>query len=190
MANLFKAAPNVVQLGALCSKAIRPCECMDVCVSTCVYAVDTPWSQLHSCSTTSFHPVSRVQHAWHAEIAWPCGRAVNYHHWGEPKRWYGVPAAAAGAFEAAFREELPEQFERQPDLLFHLVAMLSPAALRRRRVPVYGVLQVRRLSRHPGALMAPFALAPCSELQRYRVRCSHPALKLHAAEMLGVKQGT
>ncbi len=75
--------------------------------------------------------------------------AVNYHHWGEPKRWYGVPAGAAAAFEAAFREELPEQFERHPDLLFHLVAMLSPAALRRRGVPVYGVLQARAAPQPP-----------------------------------------
>ena len=92
---------------------------------------------------------------WHDMTALAMPRAVNYHHWGEPKRWYGVPAGAAGAFEAAFREELPEQFERQPDLLFHLVAMLSPAALRRRNVPVYGVLQVRRFRVHPCTSVAP-----------------------------------
>jgi len=93
------------------------------------------------------------------------GCAVNYHHWGEPKRWYGVPAAAAAAFEAAFREELPEQFERQPDLLFHLVAMLSPRALRRHGVPVYGVLQVPSLP-----CPTPHALSVPHGRIMYRVR--------------------
>jgi hypothetical protein len=68
--------------------------------------------------------------------------AVNYQHWGAAKRWYGVPFGAAGAFEAAFRAALPEQFDAQPDLLFHLTAMLSPAVLLAHSVPVFGVVQV------------------------------------------------
>ena len=109
-------------------------------------------------------------------------RAVNYHHWGEPKRWYGVPAGAAGAFEAAFREELPEQFERQPDLLFHLVAMLSPAALRRRGVPVYGVLQARRLQTRQMGSRRPYALnsfASCAVLEGMLLTsCSAPSARV------------
>ncbi len=38
------------------------------------------------------------------------GCPVNYNHWGAPKRWYGVPSAAAHAFEDVFRTALPEQF--------------------------------------------------------------------------------
>ena len=68
--------------------------------------------------------------------------AVNYHHWGDAKRWYGIPSAAADAFEAAFKKALPEKFEMQPDLLFHLTAMLSPRVLRQHDVPIFGVLQV------------------------------------------------
>ena len=69
--------------------------------------------------------------------------AVNYHHWGDAKRWYGIPSAAAAAFEAAFKKALPEKFDMQPDLLFHLTAMLSPRVLRQHNVPVFGVVQVR-----------------------------------------------
>ena len=73
------------------------------------------------------------------------GCAVNYNHWGAPKRWYGVPSAAAHAFEDVFRTALPEQFERHPDLLFHLTAMLSPRTLLDHQVPVFAVLQARKL---------------------------------------------
>ena len=73
------------------------------------------------------------------------GCPVNYNHWGAPKRWYGVPSAAAHAFEDVFRTALPEQFERHPDLLFHLTAMLSPRTLLDHQVPVFAVLQARHL---------------------------------------------
>ena len=68
-------------------------------------------------------------------------RAVNYNHWGAPKRWYGVPSAAAPAFEDAFKSALPDKFEQHPDLLFHLTAMLSPRTLLDHNVPVFAVLQ-------------------------------------------------
>ncbi len=147
-------------------------------------------------------PVSRVQPTRSTAAAEPHPDAprgaVNYHHWGEPKRWYGVPAGAAAAFEAAFREELPEQFERHPDLLFHLVAMLSPAALRRRGVPVYGVLQARpgrhavarraaprrraRLRRAAGARRAPACTARRAAVPRRRgPPGGSPALRPRAA---------
>ncbi len=67
---------------------------------------------------------------------------MNYHHWGEPKRWYGVPHSALEQFEDAFRAALPRLFERQPDLLFHLVTMLSPRILQEYGVPVHGITQV------------------------------------------------
>ena len=72
--------------------------------------------------------------------------AVNYNHWGAPKRWYGIPSAAAPAFEDAFKAALPEHFERHPDLLFHLTAMLSPRNLLDHNVPVFAVLQARPIN--------------------------------------------
>ncbi len=40
------------------------------------------------------------------------------------------------------RNALPDLFDAQPDLLFHLVTMLSPSILQANGVPVYSVIQV------------------------------------------------
>ena len=74
-----------------------------------------------------------------------CWDAVNYHHWGEPKRWYAVPSHAMVLFEEAFRKALPGKFEKQPDLLFQLVTMLSPRILQSHGVPVHATYQVAPL---------------------------------------------
>jgi len=58
-------------------------------------------------------------------------------------RRYVVPAAAAEAFETAFRRHLPSQCRAQPDLLFQLVTLVSPTVLRRLGVPVFQALQRR-----------------------------------------------
>jgi len=73
-------------------------------------------------------------------------RAVNYNHFGAPKRWYAVPSAGAPAFEDTFKSALPDKFELHPDLLFHLTAMLSPRTLLDHNVPVFAVLQASQLA--------------------------------------------
>lgn len=55
---------------------------------------------------------------------------------GEPKTWYGVPQAYAEALEATMKEQAPELFEDQPDLLHHLVTNLSPSILMKNGIPV------------------------------------------------------
>ena len=45
-------------------------------------------------------------------------------------------------FEEAFKKALPGKFEKQPDLLFHLVTMLSPRILHSHGVPVHATYQV------------------------------------------------
>ncbi|KAM3364262.1 hypothetical protein ACQJBY_014543 [Aegilops geniculata] len=76
---------------------------------------------------------------WHVEDH--CFYSINYLHWGEPKCWYGVPGAEANAFELVMRKALPDLFDAQPDLLFHLVTMLNPSVLQANGVPVYSVMQ-------------------------------------------------
>ena len=56
-------------------------------------------------------------------------------------RRYGIPAAAASDFEEAFKRCKPDLFQHQPDVLFHLVTMLSPRLLRQNAVPVHSCLQ-------------------------------------------------
>ena len=52
-----------------------------------------------------------------------------------------MPSASASDFEEAFKAAKPDLFDAQPDLLFHLVTMLSPRALAAARVPVSSCLQ-------------------------------------------------
>ena len=113
------------------------------CVWACAYQMDP---RLVSLSSGFELTCSRVLKLAASELRGDIlsiGRAVNYNHWGAPKRWYGVPSAAASAFEDVFKKALPEQFERHPDLLFHLTAMLSPRTLLDHKVPVFAVLQAR-----------------------------------------------
>ncbi|KAM6551640.1 hypothetical protein CsatB_001448 [Cannabis sativa] len=67
--------------------------------------------------------------------------SLNYHHWGEPKVWYGVPGSHASALEDAMRKHLPDLFEEQPHLLNELVTQLSPSVLKSEGVPVYQAVQ-------------------------------------------------
>lgn len=86
--------------------------------------------------------------SWHVEDNFLY--STNYIHHGASKTWYGVPSYAAEKFEAAMRTEVPSLFETRPDLLHHLVTMVSPVVLRRHDVPVY------KCSHYPGEIMITF----------------------------------
>lgn len=55
---------------------------------------------------------------------------------GEAKTWYGVPSAYADALEATMKEQAPELFENQPDLMHHLATTLNPSLLIKNGIPV------------------------------------------------------
>ena len=76
--------------------------------------------------------------------------SVNYNHVGAAKTWYGVPGAAADAFEECFKQAMPDLFAAQPDLLLQLVTMLSPSLLVSEGVPVY------RTDQHAGEFVVTF----------------------------------
>lgn len=67
-----------------------------------------------------------------------------------PQVWYGVPASAAAALDAAMRDALPHLFQRDKLLLHKLVTMLSPAQLVARGVPVCRAVQT------PGSFIVTF----------------------------------
>ncbi|KAI8813645.1 hypothetical protein BJ742DRAFT_704778 [Cladochytrium replicatum] len=71
---------------------------------------------------------------WHTEDHYTY--SVNYHHFGETKTWYGIPSSDADAFEKCMQKTVPELFEGNPDLLFHLTTMLSPSVLTEHGVEV------------------------------------------------------
>ena len=55
---------------------------------------------------------------------------------GEPKTWYGVPSAYAESLEATMKDQAPELFVHQPDLMHDLVTLLSPTVLMKHGIPV------------------------------------------------------
>ncbi|KAJ3072106.1 hypothetical protein HDU98_004211 [Podochytrium sp. JEL0797] len=64
---------------------------------------------------------------WHTEDHYTY--SVNYNHWGDTKTWYGIPASDAVKFEVLMKKKVPELFETNPDLLFHLTTIMSPRHL-------------------------------------------------------------
>ena len=76
---------------------------------------------------------------WHNEDHYTY--SANYQHFGNTKTWYGIPGADAERFEEAMKATVPELFEKQPDLLFQLVTLLSPENLKKAGVNVYAVDQ-------------------------------------------------
>lgn len=60
---------------------------------------------------------------WHVEDNFLY--SINYMHFGEGKRWYGVPSCHAELFEETFREEMPGEFQKNPRLLHDIVTMVG-----------------------------------------------------------------
>lgn len=81
--------------------------------------------------------------------------SINYHHWGAPKMWYGVPGTKkdASGLEQVFKSQLSLKMRDVPDLLHHITTMFSPRLLQTADVPVYKLVQ------HPGEFVVTFPRA-------------------------------
>ena len=81
--------------------------------------------------------------------------SINYHHWGAPKVWYGVPGTEtdAAGLEQVFKSYLSMKMRDVPDLLHHITTMFSPRLLQAAKVPVYKLVQ------HPGEFVVTFPMA-------------------------------
>ncbi|KAI8615691.1 hypothetical protein BC830DRAFT_1218369 [Chytriomyces sp. MP71] len=76
---------------------------------------------------------------WHTEDHYTY--SINYNHIGDTKTWYGIPASDAVKFEVLMKKKVPELFETNPDLLFHLTTIISPRHLQENMVKVCSVDQ-------------------------------------------------
>ncbi|GAB5360907.1 hypothetical protein AAMO2058_000668000 [Amorphochlora amoebiformis] len=90
-----------------------------------IAGITIPWLYVGMCFS-SF--------CWHNEDHY-C-YSISYNHTGAPKQWYGIPGKCAPKFEEMMRETYPDLFERQPDLLFQLVTLVSPQTLKKHGVSV------------------------------------------------------
>ena len=100
------------------------------------------------------------------------------HHPALARGRYGVPAWAADRFESVFAAELADQVHSQPDLLFQLLAMLTPRALQAAGVPVVRVTQARAVPLCPCTTARCPPLPPLPRLHpaaRGRVRGDLPS---------------
>ena len=81
--------------------------------------------------------------------------SINYHHWGAPKCWYGVPGTEKDAegLEQVFKSYLSMKMRDVPDLMYHITTMFSPRLLQNAKVPVYKIMQ------HPGEFVITFPMA-------------------------------
>jgi len=81
--------------------------------------------------------------------------SINYHHWGAPKLWYGVPGTEkdANGLEQVFKSYLSMKMRDAPDLLHHITTMFSPRLLQTAEVPVYKLIQ------HPGEFVVTFPMS-------------------------------
>ncbi len=69
--------------------------------------------------------------------------SINYLHKGSPKVWYGAASGDASRLEEIMRQNMPELFEREPDLMQKLVTMLDPRLLVANGVPVHRAVQTQ-----------------------------------------------
>jgi len=81
--------------------------------------------------------------------------SINYHHWGAPKLWYGIPGTKkdAAGLEQVFKSYLSMKMRDVPDLLHHITTMFSPRLLQTADVPVCKLIQ------HPGEFVVTFPRA-------------------------------
>ncbi|PVV01936.1 hypothetical protein BB560_003626 [Smittium megazygosporum] len=101
---------------------------------------------------------------WHNEDHYTY--SINYMHWGEPKTWYGVPGSQSDLFESTVKKHLPELFESNPNILFHLVTMVSPQIFKDNGVDVFTIDQYPVNFATPDWI--PFGLSSIKYYQRHK----------------------
>ena len=66
--------------------------------------------------------------------------SINYNHWGKPKLWYAVPESHRENFERAVKDKCSLLFKKDPNILFDVITMISPAYLQSQGVKVFKTL--------------------------------------------------
>lgn len=94
-------------------------------IDSSISGMTVPWIYVGSLLSTF---------CWHVEDHYTL--SANYCHFGNIKKWYGIPSSHADAFESLMKASAPDLFQRQPDLLHQLVTLISPTKLIEKGIPV------------------------------------------------------
>lgn len=94
-------------------------------INSSISGMTVPWIYVGSLLSTF---------CWHVEDHYTL--SANYCHFGDVKKWYGIPSSHADAFESIMNASAPDLFQRQPDLLSQLVTLMSPSKLAEKGIPV------------------------------------------------------
>ena len=86
-------------------------------------------------SATLFAGMWRTSFSWHTEDY--DLYALNYHHMGGSKHWYGVPHHSNERFQSMCAQLLPGQRDKCRAFLRHKMFLVSPAVIREFGVPVF-----------------------------------------------------
>lgn len=95
-------------------------------INSSISGMTIPWIYVGSLLSTF---------CWHVEDHYTL--SANYCHFGNIKKWYGIPSSHADEFESIMKASAPDLFRRQPDLLHQLVTLLSPTAIAKKGIPCY-----------------------------------------------------
>lgn len=98
-----------------------------------INGINVPWLYLGMLFSTF---------CWHVEDNYLY--SINYHHMGEVKQWYGVPAESHSTFEKISRDFYRETVLESPDMLHHMTTQIAVSRLVTNRVPVYQAKQQAR----------------------------------------------
>lgn len=93
-------------------------------INTEISGMTVPWLYVGSLLSTF---------CWHVEDHYTL--SANYCHFGNTKKWYGIPSSHADQFEEYMKSLAPDLFQRQPDLLHQLVTLISPSELAKISIP-------------------------------------------------------
>eukprot|EP00802_Teleaulax_amphioxeia_P007131 Tamp_07137.p1 GENE.Tamp_07137~~Tamp_07137.p1 ORF type:complete len:555 (+),score=69.93 Tamp_07137:323-1987(+) len=112
-----------------------------------------PWDLrgLDTLLQRSIPRVDGVTHAtlfvgmWRSTFAWHTEdydlHALNFHHMGEPKVWYGVPGASKQRFQAMCAQRFPGEEQLCPEFVRHKNLLVAPAIAKEHAIPVFRCVQ-------------------------------------------------
>jgi len=99
---------------------------------------------------------------WKTTFAWHIEDmnlySINYLHFGEAKRWYGVPPESAYRLEEYAKSHFADGFKSCPNFLRHKTTLISPKCLKDAGIPVVSGIQM------PGHFIVTF---PCGYHQGF-----------------------